>query len=317
MMNRAIITGATGSIGIALIGELLARQTEVLVLCREGSARNRNIPHHPLITIKYCSLDELTLLENDTGKCYDVWFHFAWEGTMGETRNDMYLQHRNVKYTLDAVTAAERFSCGTFIGAGSQAEYGRVEGALNSATPPFPENGYGIGKLCAGQMSRILCEQKGMKHIWTRILSVYGPYDNQNTMIMSAIGKLLRGEVPAFTKCEQKWDYLYSKDAARAFVDLAERGRDGKVYCIGSGKALPLSDYIIRLRDAICPGAELGIGQIPYGPRQVMYLCADITELEEDTGFHPVYTFEEGIRDTIEWYKEYYYEKNQCTDTLL
>ena len=141
MMNRAIITGATGSIGIALIGELLARQTEVLVLCREGSARNRNIPHHPLITIKYCSLDELTLLENDTGKCYDVWFHFAWEGTMGETRNDMYLQHRNVKYTLDAVTAAERFSCGTFIGAGSQAEYGRVEGALNSATPPFPEIG--------------------------------------------------------------------------------------------------------------------------------------------------------------------------------
>jgi len=309
-MKSAIITGATGSIGVALIQELIRNQVKLLVLCREGSRRNQNIPRHPLVTIKYCSLDELANLHNDTGTKYDVMYHLAWEGTMGDARNNMDLQNKNVQYTLDAVRAAERFGCKVFIGAGSQAEYGRVDGALNGQTPAFPENGYGIAKLCAGQMSRILCKQKGIKHIWTRVLSVYGPFDNSGTLIMTTIGKLLQGETPALTKGEQKWDYLYSKDAARAFVLLAEHGVDGKTYCIGSGTALPLRNYVEQLRDAIDTKATLGIGQIPYSPGQVMYLCADVSDLKKDTGFVPAYSFEEGTHDTIEWYKEYYHEKN-------
>ena len=57
------------------------------------------------------------------------------------------------------------------------------------------------------------------------------------------------------------------------------------------------------MRAYISPNAELGIGEIPYAPKQVMYLCADISELTVDTGFVPKYTFEEGIQETIEWYK--------------
>lgn len=305
-MKRAILTGATGAIGMALIGELIKNNVEMLILCREGSARNSNIPVHPLITLKHCSLEQMERLQNDTGREYDVLYHFAWAGTMGNVRNDMYLQNENVKYTLDAVGVAERFGCRTFIGAGSQAEYGRVEGILQENTPVFPENGYGMAKLCAGQMSRVLCEQKGIRHIWTRILSIYGPYDNPNTMIMSTIGKLLQGEVPPLTRGEQKWDYLYSADAARAFFLLAQKGRSGRTYCIGSGEAHPLLTYIKQLRDCIDKKAALGIGDIPYGAKQVMYLCADISRLEEDTEFHPAYTFEEGIRATVEWYKERY-----------
>lgn len=70
-----------------------------------------------------------------------------------------------------------------FVGAGSQAEYGRVNHALTPDTPCFPENGYGMAKLCAGQMSRVECEKLGLVHIWPRILSVYGPYDGKNAMI--------------------------------------------------------------------------------------------------------------------------------------
>lgn len=303
-MEKAILTGATGAIGMALIQELIRNNVEMLVLCRKGSCRKNCIPVHPLITMKYCSLEQLETLENDTGKKYDTFYHFAWDGTMGNSRNDMHLQNRNVKYTLDAVCAAERFGCRTFIGAGSQAEYGRVEGILQAHTPVFPENGYGMAKLCAGQMSRILCEQKGMRHIWTRILSIYGPFDNPNTMIISTIGKLLQGQVPLLTKGEQKWDYLYSADAARAFFLLAEKGKSGKVYCIGSGTAYPLISYIELLRDSIDRNAALGIGKIPYGDKQVMFLCADISSLKEDTGFEPLYTFKEGIQATVEWYKE-------------
>ncbi len=303
-MKRAIISGATGAIGTALVKVLVSNGIEVLVLCREESKRNGNILKHPLVEQKYCSLDKLMYLQNDTGKEYDVFYHFAWQGTTGAARNDMYLQNENIKYTLNAVEAAHHFGCHTFIGAGSQAEYGRVEGILSSDTPTFPENGYGIAKLCAGQMSRILCEQRGMKHIWTRILSIYGPCDGANSMVMSLIRNLLMCNKPSLTKGEQQWDYLYSIDAGRAMYALGISGKHGKTYCIGSGKASPLLEYISIIRDCINPEAELGIGEIPYAEKQVMYLCADISELTKDTGFMPEYTFEKGIQETIEWYKE-------------
>lgn len=182
-MKRVIITGATGAIGTALIKELISNEIEVLVFCREGSKRNLQIPSHRLVTKQYCSLENLSTIENESHKTYDVFYHFAWEGTTGAVRDDMYLQNQNVRYALDAVAAANRFGCHTFIGAGSQAEYGRVEGLLKPDTPPFPETGYGIGKLCAGQMTREYAHQLGMRHIWTRILSVYGPNDNKKVLL--------------------------------------------------------------------------------------------------------------------------------------
>ena len=84
-------------------------------------------------------------------------------------------------------------------------------------------------------------------------------------------------------------------------VELALKGRDGGVYCLGSGTAKPLREYIESLRDCIDPDAELGFGDIPYGEAQVMYLCADTSELEADTGFVPATTFEDGIKATVQW----------------
>ena len=62
-----------------------------------------------------------------------------------------------------------------------------------------------------------------------------------------------------------------------------------------------LQDYIEALRDAIDPALPLGLGEVPYGPLQVMHLQADTSTLQEDTGWRPATPFEEGIRETIEW----------------
>lgn len=298
-MKKTIITGATGAVGTALVKELVSHDIEVLVFCRKGSERNVQIPEHKLVTKKYCSLSELATVQNDTGKNYDCFYHFAWEGTTGTARNDMYLQNQNVKYALDAVAAAKRFGCHTFIGAGSQAEYGRVEGVLKPDTATFPETGYGIGKLCAGQMTREYAHQMGMNHIWTRILSVYGPNDGAQSMVMSTIYKLKNGEVPQFTKGEQMWDYLYSGDAAKAFRLLGEKGVDGKIYVLGSGKARPLAEYIRDIRNIINPNAKIDLGAIPYSERQVMHLQANIDELHNDTGWTAHTTFIEGIENIL------------------
>ena len=298
---KAVITGATGAIGMALIELLERNKIETLVLCRSESVRSSRIKESELVKKIDCPLDMMSTFMLDTTDKYDVFFHFAWSGTIGESRNDMYLQNDNVRYTLDAVRLASRLGCHTFIGAGSQAEYGRVEGVITPSTSTNPENGYGMAKLCAGQMSRELAASLGMKHIWTRILSVYGPYDGDMTMVTSTIKKLMSGETPKFTAAEQTWDYIYSKDAARALLALAEHGRDREVYCIGNGQSRMLKDYIYIIRDFVDKNAQLMIGAVPYAPNQVMRLEVDISKLTEHTGFLPEYSFEDGISETVEW----------------
>lgn len=302
--RKVIITGPTGAIGHALIDECLAHGDEVYAVCRPGSERNKTIVKDARVHVIEYDLSGLMgakdVLPGDCG----VFYHFAWAGTFGEARNDMSLQEKNIQYALDAVNLAKCCGCHTFIGAGSQAEYGRVEGVLKPDTPTFPENGYGMAKLCAGEMTRVEAHKLGMKHIWTRILSVYGPYDGDNTMVMSTIRKLLKGEKPSFTPGDQRWDYLYAKDAGGIMYALGtEKSLDGRVYVLGRGQAQPLKEYIWIIRDSIDPMLPLGFGEIPYADKQVMHLCADNSGIVNDLGYEYRYDFSQGIMETIQYVK--------------
>lgn len=313
-MKRIVISGPTGAIGMALIEKCIAEKTHVLAICHRGSARIKYIPKSQYVKVIEADLSEYGKLfsENRTVEKYDVFYHLAWNGTVGDARNDMHLQTDNIAYTIDAVGLAQRLGCHTFIGAGSQAEYGRKEGKLTPYTSTDPENGYGMAKLCAGQMSRIVCRQKNMRHIWTRILSVYGPYDGAGSMVMSAVHKIWNEEPTAFTPGEQMWDYLYSKDAAAIFYALGEKGADGAVYCVGSGQARQLRSYITDIYRVVKEyrgeqieedGGEterkLGIGLLPYADKQVMHLCADTTLLEQHIGKIEHTDFCSGIRSIL------------------
>lgn len=299
-MNTAVITGPTGAIGTALCQKLLNEGVKVMAVCRKNSARADRIPEG--VQKIFCDLSELSQLAGMAGEA-DVFYHFAWADTIGAGRNDMYSQTANIRYTLDAVKAAKALGCECFIGAGSQAEYGRHNELLTPDTPCFPENGYGMAKLCAGQMSRKMCADMGIRHIWPRILSVYGPYDGERTMISSVISSLLEKNEPELTAGTQMWDYLFSYDAADALYLMWKKGKDGAIYPLGSGNVRPLREYIEMLRDCIDPSLPLGLGKVPFGSGQVMFLGADISTLKSDLGFEPSYDFKEGIRLTADHYK--------------
>lgn len=304
---RVVITGPTGAIGHALIEQCIKNGDEVLAICRKGSSRIGTLPKDSKVSVlelSLCDYEEYIKEAVAPEVQYDVFYHFAWESTTGASRNDTDSQSLNIRYALSAVKLASFFGCKTFIGAGSQAEYGRAEGTLKPDTPAFPENGYGIAKLCAGQLTRILCGQLDIKHIWTRILSVYGPYDGETSMVISSLRKMINGEEALFTKGEQEWDYLFSEDAAKAMYLIAQKGIGNKTYIIGSGKTRRLMDYINVMDQKINPTVHPVLGAVPYADKQVMYLCADISELTEDTGFVPAVEFEEGIEKTIQYVKE-------------
>ncbi|MGL5353198.1 MAG: NAD-dependent epimerase/dehydratase family protein [Clostridium sp.] len=306
-MKRIVLTGATSMLGVALINECIVKNTMVLAIIRKNSSNSNRIPKSPLVTVIECGLNELSKVLDTKSQLniedldnFDAFYHFGWESTTRELRNNPKSQLINVDYTLDAVDLAQKLGCKLFIGAGSQAEYGLVENTISPHTSVNPLTAYGVSKYTAFKLSAIKCAEFNMKHVWTRIFSVYGPNDNNTTMISTLIDKLLKGEKPALTLCEQKWDYLYCGDAARAFYLIGEKGIDKSIYCIGSGTAKHLSEYITEIRDLINKDLPLGIGDIPYGKNQIMNLCANITNLKADTGFTPIYSFEDGIKKTLE-----------------
>jgi len=305
-IKNVVITGATGMIGLALIRFMLQLpcKPEMFCVVRPDSMRIANIPEDPSVHIIACELNSIDRLADLIPSRIDVFYHFAWDGTFGDSRNNAVLQMNNVKYTLSSANAAKTLGCSCFIGAGSQAEYGRSDEDLRPDSPANPDTGYGIAKYSAGKLSRLLCQKLGMRHIWTRILSVYGPYDGENTMIMSCIRSFSRNEKLPLTKGEQIWDYLYCDDAARALYLMACKGIDGAVYPLGSGTGRPLSEYILAIRDIVSPCLQPGIGDLPYSDKQVMHLCADISSLTRDTGFVPEVTFEQGILATVEWFRQ-------------
>jgi len=299
-MKHAIVTGATGMIGVALVEECIKNNVLVTAVVRPNSTNLYRLPSSKLLKTVACDMDEYSKLPFILDINADIFYHFAWSVTDKRRNDDISGQYQNIQYTLEAIQTAKMLGCDTFIGAGSQAEYGvSKEGKIGPDTPTNPVTPYGISKYAAGKFSMILCERLGLKCIWTRIFSVYGKYDNPSSMISSTLEKFVNGEKAAFTPGIQLWDYLYSEDAGRAFYLLGEKGSAQRIYCIASGQARPLYEFIKMMRDAIDFELEIGIGEIPYSNDSVMNLCADISNLTADTGFIPTIGFNEGIHRLI------------------
>lgn len=306
MIKRAIVTGGTGVTGNALVKYLLNRNIEVTALVRPGSFRSHFLPNdNPLLTVIDCSLADYDVMGGHLQQqVYDVFFHLAWDGSTGkekvDNRNNFKLQNQNVTYALDAVELCHKLKCPVFVMTGSQAVYGRKKCSVTEEMEKKPENGYGMAKLCAEGMTRLLCKNYGIRHVWPILFSIYGPCDGTESLIDTTIRGLLRGNTLPYTKGEQQWDYLYSYDAAKALLLLAEYGKDGEAYHVANGHSIPLEEYIRTIYRVMAPGIEPRLGEVPYARNQVMYLGADITKLHADTGFVPDYTFEEGVREIIE-----------------
>lgn len=306
-MKRAAITGATGMIGSALARCLSAKGIEVLAIVNPGSPRLHEgaADGSPRVSVLPCAGAGYAALAEElsagTGPRADVFYHFAWSGTLGAARADESRQKASVQMAADAVKLAHALGCTRFVFAGSQAEYGVLDGAFSASTPCHPVTAYGTAKLAAERQTRELVHKLGMEHISCRIGSVYGPGDNDGTVLMQAIRHALEGQPFACTQGEQLWDHLYCGDAAEAFSLVGERGVPGAVYPVGSGAVEPLREHIRLACEAARPGFEPDFGALPYPEGQVMYLRADIAPLRKDTGFEPRVPFSEGIGRTVEW----------------
>lgn len=302
--NKIALTGATSTLGTAVIRECIKNDIEVLAFVNPNSVNKARIPVNKLVKCIDCALDQQEIFKTK-GIEADVFIHFAWGWTNRVVRNDILPQVDNIKFAVEAVHLAKKLGCKKWIGAGSQAEYGIHSQALTEATPTHPVTAYGMAKLCAGQMTRFECKKANIEHIWPRILSTYGPNTQDTTIINYTINCLLHNKRPALSSCEQIWDFIYVDDAARAILMLADKGRDGEIYNVSSGKAKKMKDYIESIHNKINPDIEVGYGDLKNSGN-IMYLQGDITKIKNDVGFEPDISFDKGIDMTIEWAREYY-----------
>lgn len=300
-MKKAVLTGGTGFLGYWLLQELVARGVFVYVIQRRNSLRKERLNGIENIRIIELDMNEIQHLPDKIDDSCDVFYHLAWEGG----RNDFYGQTKNICDTVNAVQAAKEIECKRIILTGSQAEYGLHTDRVTEDTPTEPNTAYGASKLAACHLTRILAEQLKIEWTWVRIFSLYGPYDNPNTLISYLLRELLASRSPTVTRADQIWDYLHVYDAAKAICILGESEKTNTVYNLANGRNAPLKEFINKIVNTVDTSITINYGGFkPEMP--IVSLNASVDKITTDTVWRPSIDFSEGVNDLLRHLEEGY-----------
>lgn len=296
-------------IGCSLVEALLMDSdiTRIYAVIRPGTSKMNRLPIDDKLMVIECDISNYSSLPSLINEHCDVMYHLAWPrtATYDESLEDMLLKVQNLSAVLLALRTAKKLGCRSFVGAGSQSEYGISEAKWFSPdTPCNPVRADGILHLTACKLAMNFAGMEGIDCIWMRIFSVYGKYDRPNSMIMSTISKLMRNEDCYFTPAEQEWDYLYADDIGKAFYLVGKKVKGSHIYCVGAGSTKLLKDYIQIIKDVVVgSSSKIEIGKLPYPDKPIMHLGVNISSLCEDTGWKPETSFEDGIARVYEYMK--------------
>ncbi len=288
-MKKAVITGAAGFAGYSVTSELLDKCYEVYAVLRPGSEHNHRLvglsEHIHLIELDQTDFDRIDRMV--ACDC-DEFYHLAWSGK----RDDFSEQVKNIDSCIKALESAKKLNCHRFIGIGSQAEYGLCDIIMQEELTPHPVNAYGSAKTAAMYLSKRRAEQLGIEWIWGRIFSLYGDFEPSGRMLPDLITALKENKDIKLSSCEQEWDYLHVRDAAKAIVMLGELGHSGEVYNIANGSFRPLKEYVEEAK-SLFPYT----GMIDYGAKADPFVALkpDVNKLKDHTGWKPVIAFDEGV----------------------
>ena len=301
---NVLLTGATGFLGAPLARLLVHLGCQVYAPVRPESNRWRiqDLLSAPSLHLLDCDL----LAPGQVADCLEksqpeVCFHLAWYAQPGKyLTSPLNLQHLNA--SLNLAEQLVKNGCKRLVVAGTCAEYNTDLGYLSESSPTAPGTLYAASKLALNLTLVQLAPQLDLQVSWARIFYVYGPCEDERRFIPAVIGALLRGETTKLTPGMQVRDYLHIEDVASALWAIAQKGLTG-IINIGSGVPVTNREVAIKIGNILGRPELVRFGDLPYRPGDPMFVCADTRRLREQTGWQPGYGVEEGLANTIDWWK--------------
>lgn len=303
-MKRAIVTGANGFIGSALVHTLAVNGIAVTAVIRNRRSDLSGIADVHGVNIVYCEMDELDRLPGLVEKNADTFYHLAWEGSSGPKRANYQTQLKNIRWSLDAVNAAAEIRCSRFVGAGTIAELDVGNHSLQNGATPNAVSCYGAAKIAAHLMTKTECCKLGIDHLWAMLPHTYGIGDHTSNFVNFAVKLMITGQPANFTAAEQMCDFVNISDTVQGLYKIGRSGKPYYAYYIGSMRPRKLKEYILALRDAVDPNIRLNFGAVPFNGVLHPESVFDCGQLVQDTGYQPEVEFEDGITDTIAWLRD-------------
>lgn len=308
-MNRFIVTGGSGFIGSALVRALLAQGRRVHVIDNLATGNLDNLEE---------VADRITVHEydiRDYGRIAPVIagaervFHLAALPSVPKSIAKPVPSHEsNIDGTFNVLRAAAEGKVGRLIYAASSSAYGDTEVLPKvESMAPHPKSPYAVQKLLGEYYASVFSDCFGLETVSLRFFNVFGPRQDPTSVYSGVLSVFLtclieRRSPTIFGDGEQSRDFTYVEDVVALMLKAADaKGVSGKLFNAGNGNRYTLNQTWALLQQI--EGVNLPAKYGPPRPGDVRHSQADTAAAKRDLGHQPRFTFEQGLRLTLEWYR--------------
>lgn len=310
---KLFVTGGAGFIGSNFIHYILEHypQDEVVnydILSYAGNLENlekwENDPRYLFVHGDIC--DKTKVIQSIKGS--DVVVHFAAESHVDRSITDSSAFVRtNVLGTQTLLDAVKELHIARFHHVSTDEVFGslkRGDAAFDENTPYYPRSPYSASKAGSDHLVRAYFETYGLPITISNCSNNYGPYHYPEKLIPLTLSRIFeRKKVPLYGNGDQIRDWLYVKDHCRALDMILRKGRIGETYCIG-GDNQPTNKEIVLFILKYFGLNEEYIEYVTDRPGHDFRYDMKYEKINRQLGWKPLVSLEEGLTETIEWFKE-------------
>jgi CDP-glucose 4,6-dehydratase len=316
--RRTLVTGATGLVGSWLVKRLCQARADVVAVVRDWVPSSEVVRCGALdqVTVVRGDVRERDLLERVLGEFeIDTVIHLAAQTIVGiANRNPVSTFESNIQATWNLLEACRRSPrVKQIVLASSDKAYGDQEILpYDESTPLQGRHPYDVSKSCADLIAQSYANTYGTPVVITRCGNFYGGGDlNWNRIIPGTIRSILRQERPIIRSDGQfVRDYFYVEDGAAAYMHLAEQlaarpdELRGHAFNFSNERPVTVLQIVGEVARTMQSDLKPEIRNEASNEIRKQFLCAD--KARRMLNWHPLFTLDDGIRSTVDWYREYF-----------
>jgi len=307
---RYVVTGGAGFIGSNTVDELVRRGETVIVLDDLSSGKEDNLAEvRSKISFIKGSITDLEAVRKAMQSA-DYVIHLAARTSVPRSVKDPIDTNKiNVEGTLNVLVAARDAKVKRVVFAASSSAYGETPTLPKVETmQPEPISPYGVAKYAGELYAQMFGRVYGLENVSLRYFNIFGPRQDPDSPYSGVLAKfctafLEKTQPLVFGDGEQSRDFTFVENAVAANLLACEApNASGKVFNVGTGARVTLNQTLALL--ANLTGNQLEIKYEPPRDGDIRDSQADITQARAILNYEPLVNFEEGLRRTIEWYRE-------------